>query len=187
MSVILSGMRNTEDWLTKADVCKVLQCSEKHVERMVKRGRLQRSERKVDGARAVAIYHPRDVEKLRAETEAQGQPGAFLLEAGDGDKAAVSGLPALAGGPGGLLALAPSFAGVLDGLPAMLAALAGGIDTGLASKKLWLTLPEAVAYSGLPKSTLMQAGRGGKLPMFRTGRGWRIRKTDLEGLDLLGV
>ena len=46
-------------------------------------------------------------------------------------------------------------------------------------RKLFLTLAEAAAYSGLPKSYLHGLIGEGKLKAIKAG-GWRIRRSDLE-------
>jgi excisionase family DNA binding protein len=48
-------------------------------------------------------------------------------------------------------------------------------------KKLMLTLPEAVAYSGLSKATLNEAIRAGELTTRKDlGRGHRIKRSEIE-------
>jgi hypothetical protein len=53
--------------------------------------------------------------------------------------------------------------------------------------RLWLTLQEAVGYSGLPAATLLEFIAGGRLPFLNVGRRrggrWRIRKVDLRKLN----
>ena len=76
---------------------------------------------------------------------------------------------------GGVPALAPR----VD-LPAFLQSLVAGPDVPLRDK-LFLTVKEAVRFSGLPESTIRRLLRSGKLPGFKAG-GWRIRRVDLEEL-----
>jgi excisionase family DNA binding protein len=45
--------------------------------------------------------------------------------------------------------------------------------------KIFLTLPEAVAYSGLPKTYLEKKLKDNTIPAFKAG-GWRIKRIDLE-------
>jgi hypothetical protein len=54
--------------------------------------------------------------------------------------------------------------------------------------RLWLTLQEAVDYSGLPAAVLVQFIAIGRLPALDVGKGrrggrWRIRRIDLRQLD----
>ena len=46
--------------------------------------------------------------------------------------------------------------------------------------KLMLTLQEAVALTGLSQRRLREAIRAGQLKAQIIGRGWRIKRTDLE-------
>jgi Helix-turn-helix domain len=53
---------------------------------------------------------------------------------------------------------------------------------------LWLTLQEAVDYSGLPEAILREFIAGGRIPALDVGRGrrggrWRIRKVDLREMS----
>jgi len=54
------------------------------------------------------------------------------------------------------------------------------------SARLWLTLSEAVDYSGLPQATLLEFITTGRLPALEVGRRrggrWRIRRQDLKRL-----
>jgi excisionase family DNA binding protein len=48
--------------------------------------------------------------------------------------------------------------------------------------RLFLTLDEAAAVSGLSRTYLRRAIAAERLPAIRDGRRWRIRRTDLEAL-----
>ena len=65
-------------------------------------------------------------------------------------------------------------------LPSFLQSLLSGPDVPL-KDKLFLTVKEAVRFSGLPESTIRRLLRSGKLPGIKLG-GWRIRRADLEEL-----
>src|SRR5205823_7292844 len=56
------------DWLTKAEAAQVLQCAEKTIERLAARGKIQQASRRVPNRRPIAVFHPKDIEKLKAET-----------------------------------------------------------------------------------------------------------------------
>lgn len=55
------------------------------------------------------------------------------------------------------------------------------------SARLWLTIPESAAYSGLPAPVLVDFIAQGKLAAMDVGRRrggrWRIRRRDLEGFS----
>ena len=65
-------------------------------------------------------------------------------------------------------------------LPSFLQSLLSGADVPLRDK-LFLSVKEAVRFSGLPGSTIRRLLRSGKLPGVKAG-GWRIRRGDLEEL-----
>lgn len=49
---------------------------------------------------------------------------------------------------------------------------------------LWLTCSQAAEYSGLPEAHIRHLIRDGALPgAVRTGRGWRVRRAELDALS----
>ena len=48
------------------------------------------------------------------------------------------------------------------------------------AQKLLLSLAEAQSYSGLSRANLMEAINAEKLPAQKIGRGWKIKRRDLE-------
>ena len=77
--------------------------------------------------------------------------------------------------------------GVLERLAAALEALRPGVQTAAppvsvadTAHKLTLCLPEAAALSGLSRNYLRQAIKEGNLKSRKIGRGWRIKRADLE-------
>jgi excisionase family DNA binding protein len=70
--------------------------------------------------------------------------------------------------------------------------LVRGLREGFAAHpaRLWLTLQEAVEYSGLPAGTLLEFLHSGRLPALDVGRRrrggrWRIRQVDLRQLNAI--
>jgi excisionase family DNA binding protein len=61
------------------------------------------------------------------------------------------------------------------------------LDDGRGSGRLWLTLAEAAAYSGLPASILQALVEVGKLPALdvgvRPGGHWRVRRLDIDAIE----
>ena len=146
-----------DDWFTKSQAAAVLQVSEKTVERLARKGEIRRETRKRTGVRPSPVYCPEDLERVKAAQVPQ-----------------VAVLPPQAEA-GGVPALAPR----VD-LPSFLQSLLSGADVPLRDK-LFLTVKEAVRFSGLPESTIRRLLRSGKLPGVKAG-GWRIRRVDLEEL-----
>ena len=146
-----------DDWFTKSQAAGLLQVSEKTVERLARKGEIRRETRKRPGVRPSPVYSPEDLDRVKAAQVPQVVVMPPQAEAG--------GVPALASR--------------LD-LPSFLQSLVTGADVPLRDK-LFLTVKEAVRFSGLPESTIRRLLRSGKLPGFKAG-GWRIRRVDLEEL-----
>lgn len=158
--------QTTDHWLTKAQAAQRLQSSEKHIERLAKRGRLQQAERKEPGKRPMAVFNPDDVGR-----EMQGQNTTLQIK------------PFIA--PDSLAVPAPSGRRDLAALPSPVPQIpAFSVPV---QDKLFLTIREAVAYSGLPISYLENLIDTGKLKAVEVGHSGkgvrrRIRKRDLEKL-----
>ena len=146
-----------DDWFTKSQAAAFLQVSEKTIERLARKGEIRRETRKRPGVRPSPVYSPEDLDRVKAAQVPQVVVMPPQAEAG------------------GVPALAPR----LD-LPSFLQSLVTGADVPLRDK-LFLTVKEAVRFSGLPESTIRRLLRSGKLPGFKAG-GWRIRRVDLEEL-----
>ena len=146
-----------DDWFTKSQAASYLQVSEKTIERLARKGDVRRETRKRPGVRPSPVYSPEDLDRVKAAQVPQ-----------------VAVLPPQAEA-GGVPALAPR----VD-LPSFLQSLLSGADVPLRDK-LFLTVKEAVRFSGLPESTIRRLLRSGKLPGFKAGA-WRIRRADLEEL-----
>ena len=50
-------------------------------------------------------------------------------------------------------------------------------------RRVFLTMAESAEFSGLPAAFLRRLMASGKLKALRTGAGWRISRTELEGLS----
>jgi excisionase family DNA binding protein len=154
------------DWLTKAEAAQALQCAEKTIERLAAKGEIHQAFRPVPGRRPVAVFHPKDIEKLKPKNVAV----PFVLsqsEAGPNGAAETQALVPVGKAPADLLAALASALGKPTAL---------SVD-----KKLFLTIREAAEYSGLPKSYLRKLLKEGSLPSLRAG-GYRIKRSDLERL-----
>ena len=146
-----------DDWFTKSQAAALLQVSEKTIERLARKGEIHRETRKRPGVRPSPVYSPEDLDRVKTAQVPQVVVMPPQAEAG------------------GVPALAPR----VD-LPSFLQSLVTGADVPLRDK-LFLTVKEAVRFSGLPESTIRRLLRSGKLPGFKAG-GWRIRRVDLEEL-----
>jgi excisionase family DNA binding protein len=153
-----------EEWQTKAEVRSQTGISERTLERKIQAGELRREFRNVPERKPIAILHPEDVKKLTDKTLTpipmkKAANGAKANGVNNGGMVPHTGKPDLAAL---LAALSPSRPTVKD--------------------RLYLTIPEASDYSGLPQSFLRAKVHTKALPALKAG-GWRIKRSDLERFD----
>ena len=143
------------DWPTKFDVAKTLGLSVRSIERLINEKQIRAVHRRVPGRKALTICHPQDVAKIKA---------TILPPVPVPSRGAVPAprVPAKIPLPELVQALSPTPRVPLD-------------------KKLYLTVKEVSAYSGLPQSYLRRLLAGGELKALSAG-GYRIRRADLEAL-----
>ena len=170
-----------EDWLTKQQAAQLLAVAEKTIDRMADRKEIQKATRKRPGLPPQVVFHPGDLERVK--TSREQPPGAFIMPRGtpDGQESDMSNL-------------AESFLAAIQA--ATRPALPAGSDHAektvrkpavAIESKLFLTLGEAVAYTGLPRKHLRALIDSGKLEehvVGKPGKGEvrRIRRADLEKL-----
>jgi excisionase family DNA binding protein len=170
-------------WREKQQAADEIGCSTKTIEQLAKDGQIQQAVWRPNGRGARrAVYHPDDVARIAKER----QPGlpAFVLPAGQSDLARPN-RNGTGHGPPATLATLPAEDVWRGLLAAALRAVVVGSEkpTSENSEKLWLTLDEAAEVSGLPRATLRRLiVDEERLYALKTGRGWRIRRRDLEGL-----
>lgn len=183
------------DWLTKKQTADALGVSTKTVEKFAADKLLQFVMTKNPATGATMVkYHPRDVRKLRKERMPDAAPFVLppdgtvkILRSDDNDPPAITAagaelmeLPARAGGIGA--ALVKTLAeGMTRATAQMFERQANAVPL---YRRLYLTRAEAAQYSGLPLSEIMLRVKSRELPAIRTGRGWRIRRRDLEELTI---
>lgn len=155
---------DTETWLTKKEAADTLNIGEKTIERYVAKGKIQQSWRKVEGRRPIAVYNPTDIEKLKPE-----HFRAEFVEIEPETKAVAKAAPPPLAARNG----AEMFQ--------FLAAAMGSAQTVALKEKLFLTVEEAAAYSGLPQAYLRRLIAEEKLAVIRSGKSF-IRRKDLETL-----
>ena len=183
-----------DDWLTKEEAARVLEVTTKTVEKFAAEKKIQsaRIKRTETGA-TIVKFHPKDVAKLRKERLPDAAP--FVV-------------------PKDVAALGASSAGRFPALPANMESAGQLVGRTIAEhitkaaealftahaerppavplhRRLFLTRTEAADYSGLPRSEITFRIKSQELRAFRTGRGWRILRRDLErfcaGFDGLGA
>ena len=148
--------------LTKREVIEILGKSKRTVETYIAEGRLPVSY--FNGTNGKQAYFEKaDVERLKREFETP----------------MVRTLPAVSNDPGKVLAR------IQPGATELAQAIAAALRDGLQgdSPKPWLTISEAVEYSGLPRSYLLAQARAGAVRAVNVGTGkqeyWRFNREAL--------
>lgn len=167
-------------WPTKQEAAAVIGVSTKFIEQLAKEKKMQSAKWKRPETGAwVSVYHPDDVDRLRKERNPDAPP-FVLLPASPGDDAPHS--------PTDITQAVAVRDPATEFLQALAAAVVGpgsqnsGRHSVRIAERLFLTLPEAAEYSGLPQAHLRRLMTDGKLTGVKTGSGWRIRRADLEKL-----
>lgn len=157
------------DWPTKTECTKLLRCSAATLERMAKAGKLEVRYREVPKRRPEAVYNPTEIDRLIGE---RNPPFVAPAESKGRDINAMI-----------VAALDPNWKAILSARPSAVATAAASTPRVPLSSKLYLTIDEAVEYSGLPASYLHRMIRGGGLLHVKADRWLRISRKSLERLD----
>lgn len=167
-------------WWNKETTAAALNVSTKTVERLAAAAKLEsRMYKRPEGGAVIKVYHPAEVERLRKKLQPDAKP--FVVPAETSALVRTPGPPAPAGPAAGwerALAVQIAKAGQL-----FLEAEHHPPELPV-TEVLFLTLAQAAKLSGLPRSLIRE------MKGVRTGRGWRIRRADLEALtvsDVIGL
>jgi excisionase family DNA binding protein len=160
--------------MNKQEACAFLNVSERSLARYAAQGKIQVTY--VKGTRGnVAVYDDADLQKLKEELS---QPTGVRLATDQpptenratSDKLAIRSLAGMAG--------------FLEHLQArdeaLITSLLQRVPAVAVENKLTLNLAEAAQLSGLSRQHLREAIRGKKLKAKIIGRGWRMKRSDLE-------
>lgn len=191
--------QSTAGWPTKAEAAEMIGISTKTVEALAKSGKLQQGVGRSPRGVAIAVYHPADVDRERKERNSAVP--AFVVAPNFTSVATTVGSAVVAGTPGAgrpldlsdwspagfLEAFTPISDSLVQRCVASLTEAfreeklsAGALRVSL-RRKIWLTLREASALSGLPQSVILAAARAGA--GRKLGAGWRIRRSSLESIE----
>ena len=149
----MSGTKTAADWLPKAEAAALLGVSYRQLERRAKAGYVQTqyAERGPTESAAAALYSRADIEALKA-----GKPNVHARVVPQAERAGLPQQPVLQ--KSDKAPPSPLMSQDYD-LLAVLAAIAkAGAQP---APRPWLTLDEAVAYSGLPAGYLVAKAREG--------------------------
>lgn len=149
------------DWPTKAEVVQALKgtLTLRTLERKIEKGELRTALRPVPGRRPLVLINPDDVAAMAGERRAALVPvGSVNMDTPD--------------------SLARRFfAQFSDGALATVAASTPGrVDL---KTKIYLTMKEAMEFTGLTKTVLMDGIQRGAIVAIKSG-GWRLRRESLE-------
>ena len=155
-------LSDTSQWLPLSAACDQLQKSERTIERLVKSGDLKTQMETRAGRRAERMYHAGDLARIaELGIESKAETGKSLVPRSE----------------------QTSLVHVVERAANRYFGTVSRVPTHL---KLWLSLPEAVEYSGLARTTLLQAIRREHLQAVLSN-GWKIRRQSLETWDCNGT
>lgn len=181
-------MPDYSTWLTTSQTAAALKVTERTVARLVQRGKLHPKKVRIPGRQDTPLFDPAEIATYLGTDE----PEQFALEP---KKAA---LPVAVPAPPPATAdagqLAAFLAMLADQITARISQTVSGQlaerDTRVPiSQRLYLTLAEASAYTGLPRGYLQQlidAGQLRAVEVGKSGKGTRRRvaRADLDALQL---
>jgi excisionase family DNA binding protein len=153
LGTVVDSMPDLSTWLTKTQAATRLGTSVKTIERLARRKQLRQRTRQTANSQPAAVYDPAEVERI---AEKRGLAGALVAVGGAGDVQQ----------PG------PADATKRAAAPAV-----------RIERKVWLTVREAAAYSGLPLAFLRESLRNGDLRGRKFGGSWRVRRNILEAWE----
>jgi hypothetical protein len=155
------------DWLPLDETMARLGKSQSTIERLVGSRALRSMLSPRPGRKPERLYSAEDVERLKEESGAATSRTVTVAKKAPG---------ALISGDGNVM---------LSSLVPLLTKWLNGGQGTRASEKLWLSLEEATAYSGLAESFLERAIREGKLRAVKGGPhgAWSIQRASLEAFE----
>jgi hypothetical protein len=174
-----SSEPSSNGWLTKDSAAARLGISVRTLERHIDEKRLSTRLQPEPGRRPRVLVDPHSLDSLAAELSAVRGGGQLAAPA-------AAAPPAPVGAAELVDQLGPALASFADRLAAELASAVRPSPAAAAPVRPWLTLDEAVEYSGLPKGWLLAQARGGcpvalNVSMGR-GESWRFSRRRLAAL-----
>jgi len=172
-------------WLTKQQAADAIGVSTKTVEQLAKDRKIEQAVwRPENRGMPRVVYQPDDVARMAQER--RGEAPAFVLPVGVGSPTNGNGHGALTTqihtGAEAQQSVASSLAAFAAAFHALVSESSQSSESSQRSEKLFLTVPEAAAVSGLSPTYLKRAIAAGSIQAVKDGRRWRIRRKDLEQL-----
>ena len=159
---------SADEWKTQSQAAAILGCSEKTIARLAQRKQLQKKMRPNPGRRPTPVYYAADIERVRAEA---AQVEGFPVPQSRAPEMGLQLPPAPA----------PAAGAALGAFIEFLAEKRPPAHAVPLRDKVFLTLDEAAAYTGLTRASITRRIKDGTLEAFKDG-GWRIRRANLEQL-----
>lgn len=159
-------------WLTKQQAADAIGVSTKTVEQIAKAGKLRQEQAKVN-ARYIVVYHPEDVALVAAQRKSAPLQARRLTPPQPTD-APASRTVALTRRP----PMQPAGLQQRASAEAIIQALR---SEKFASEKVFLTIPEAAALTGLTQAYIRRLCQKRRVKAIRDG-GWKIRRKALLAL-----
>jgi excisionase family DNA binding protein len=169
-------MHETVGWLSKQDAAHRVGVSTKTIEQLATKKKIHRKLQPRPGKPPMVMYREDDVEELQRERQAHVVKFAPLPNPNETQLIPVEMLQAAADAQSGARSMQELGKFILEGL------LDNRKPNVRIPERIFLTRAEAAEYTGLPPIYIERAVKMGKLDVMKTGRGWRIRRTDLEKL-----
>jgi excisionase family DNA binding protein len=155
------------NWMTKRMAAKVIGVSTKTIQDMAGDGKLQSVRwRDPKGGAWMKLYCPTDVERVCEERKQDCTP-PFITRQSEPDSAR---------------SLAKANGASPGSLNAVLEAFQEAYTRPRITEMIFLSLDDASELSQLPRRHLRRLIATGKLNGLKTGKGWRIRRVDLDKL-----
>lgn len=166
------------NWIPKAEAAKIIGISTKQLDRYADAGKIQSGRRLNHTGHEIVVFHPGDVDRMAKQRRPETEP--FVIAGSSYVPSVPVPAPITTTGETGLSRI------LLD-MKDIVSSKSKTPDPAVRiPEKLFLTIAEAAAYSGLPKAFLSRKIADKSLPAIRTGSGWRILRQDLESLNLKG-
>jgi excisionase family DNA binding protein len=163
---------NYSHWPTKQQAAETIGISTKTLEKLAADKLIQQAswKRPETGAN-VRVYNPDDVNRIRLERNPEASPFVMPPESPAPKKAKTD-----------TRSTALAIPHQADQFLRALASMSQNSQKSdvRISERLFLKIPEASEYTGLPQSDIRRMMAEGKIEGRRTGAGWRIRRADLE-------
>jgi hypothetical protein len=150
-----------DGWLTKGEVMKRTGLSDRTIDRKVEAGEIQMRQQTVPGRRPLPLYSPDDIERLIASS-INSRP--FIMPPDPG--------------PSFSQQLVPMANNAVQEIGRVLSGV-GDVRKNAFGGRTYLTIKEAVEFTGLPANVLLTAVKEGEIKGRKAGK-WYLQRQSIE-------